>query len=576
MALYRLSMKIVKEHVSAKVAYIEREGKYSKGKKAEELRESWSDNLPSWAVNSSDFWNDIESEEKAGQTQARGIELALPVELSEEEQKAIVQEFCDTCLKNHAKTVAIHDSADGKNPHAHIYFSERLIDGREEPPRGKYCRQRTGYSKDKKINGAERKQFLIKIRHDWENIQNEALLNADCLEQVSCESLEVQGVVQEAQIHVGYKDTNRYRKTGEKGARLLRNEAILERNKNYEIELAEAMNNVQQLKKEVEREREEAAQKAAEEKRRVAEAEAERQRQEEARRIAEQAAEAARKAKEAAEAARKAREEEAEARRRAEARAARTAEKAHEIAEKPIAEETKQNTEVAAKWLDSSEKMANSIVKCVRHYGKLPWDMPTWPTTPQKQHQKGVFDGFNQLNLSMMAMEKGYTENRWVTRDFIEKNGGYILRGEKAKRVFADDGKIYGVYNIKQTGMLPMPAPEPETPKKPLNIDIKPESDGIRGEIVVDITKALLKQSFVMSGQPSRLDPERAAGYLNSHPDELRAICYEAAQWRERIIEQVNRQERPEPVKEPERKEPERKPEIVKIQKKEKNRGFER
>ncbi len=561
MALYRLSMKKVKEHVSAKVAYIERTGKYNKGKKAEELRESWSDNLPSWAANSSDFWKDIESEEKPGQVQARGIELALPVELSNEGQKAIVQEFCDTCLKNHAKTVAIHDSPDRKNPHAHIYFSERKIDSREEPPRGKYCRQRTGYSKDRVITGGKGKDWLINIRKTWENIQNEALINADCLEQVSCESLEAQGVLQEAQIHVGYKDFNRYKKTGEKGARLLRNEAILKRNKNYEIELSEALNTVQRLKKEVEREKEEAARKAAEEKRKAAEAEAERQRQEEARRRIEQAAEAARKA----------REEEAEARRRAEARAARTAEKAHEIAEKPIAEETKQNTEVAAKWLDSSEKMANSIVKCVRHYGKLPWDMPTWPTTPQKEHQKGVFNGFNQLNLSMMAMERGYTENRWVTRDFIEKNGGYILRGEKAKRVFDDDGHAYGVFNVKQVGMLPMPA-EPKTPKKPLNIDIKPENDGIREEIVNDITKALLKQSFVVSEQPSRLDPERAAGYLNSHPEEIAAICREAEQRRKRIIEQMNQQTRPEP----ERKEPERKPEIVKIQKKEKNRGFER
>ena len=145
MALYRLSMKKVHDHIKAKVAYIERQGKYNKGAKAEELRESWSSDMPSWAVNSADFWHDIETEEKPGQVQARGIELALPVELSKEEQRAIVEEFSDTVLKNHARTIAIHDSKDGKNPHVHIYFTERRKNDKEEPPRGKYCRQRTGY-----------------------------------------------------------------------------------------------------------------------------------------------------------------------------------------------------------------------------------------------------------------------------------------------------------------------------------------------------------------------------------------------------------------------------------------------
>ena len=328
MAIYRLSIKIVKEHVSLKVDYIKREGKYSKGSKAEELRESWSENLPSWAANSQDFWRDIETEEKPGQTQARGIELALPRELSPEEQKAIVEEFCNTSLKGHAKTVAIHDSSDGKNPHVHIYFTERRIDDREEPPRGKYCRQRTGYSKAKEINGAGRKQWLVKIRKNWEIIQNKALENAGYLfDQVSCESLEAQGIAREAQIHVGYQDINRYRKTGEKGARYKRNEAVLERNRAYISELSAAKAEVKRLEKAVKEERqakEEAARKAAEAKKKAEEAqriEAERLRMEAARRAEEE---------------RRAKEEEEERRRADDARRAETeaAQKAEEEAKK--------------------------------------------------------------------------------------------------------------------------------------------------------------------------------------------------------------------------------------------------
>ena len=261
-------MKKVHDNIKAKVQYIERQGKYSKGAKSEELRESWSEDLPSWAINSFDFWHDIETEEKPGQVQARGIELALPVELSKEEQRAIVEEFSDTVLKNHARTIAIHDSLDGKNPHVHIYFTERLKNDKEEPPRGKYCRQRTGYSKDRIITGGKGKEWLLKIRKDWENIQNQALEKAGIpWEQVSCESLEAQGIAREAQIHVGYQDTNRYRKTGEKGARYRRNEAILSRNRDYVTELSAASAEVDRLEKAVKEERkakEEAARKAAE------------------------------------------------------------------------------------------------------------------------------------------------------------------------------------------------------------------------------------------------------------------------------------------------------------------------
>ena len=332
MALYRLSVKLVKEHVSSKVAYIEREGKYSRGTKAEDLRESWSSDMPTWAVNSADFWNDIEKEEKPGQVQARGIELALPVELSKEEQRAIVEEFSDTVLKNHARTIAIHDSKDGKNPHVHIYFLERKIDDRKEPERGKYCRQRVGYSKDRSINGAGRKQWLKNVRKAWENIQNKALENAGFLfEQVSCESLEAQGITREAQIHVGYQDVNRYRKTGEKGARMRRNEAILSRNRNYMSELSAAKAEVKRLEKAVKEERqakEEAAQKAAEAKRKAEEAqriEAARLWMEAAKKDERRRADDEAKAKvEAAKKAEEARKAEAE-RRRLEAEAARRA-----------------------------------------------------------------------------------------------------------------------------------------------------------------------------------------------------------------------------------------------------------
>ncbi len=249
MALYRLSIKIVKDHISAKVAYIEREGKYSKGSKAEELRENWSSDMPNWAATSQDFWKAIENGEKPGNVQARGIELALPVELSQNEQKELINEFCDKVLSNHAKTIAIHDDKNGKNPHVHIYFTERVKDNRPEPTAENYCKKQRGYKKDEQINGKNRTKWLKNARKTWEIIQNKALERAGRPERVSCLSLEEQGEDREAQIHVGFKEINKFRRTGQKGERYKRNEAIIAKNRSYIAEKKRLEEEIAELEK---------------------------------------------------------------------------------------------------------------------------------------------------------------------------------------------------------------------------------------------------------------------------------------------------------------------------------------
>ena len=448
MAIYRLSIKIVKEHVSAKIAYIEREGKYSRGTKAEELRESWSEALPSWAVNSQDFWKDIEAEEKAGQTQARGIELALPVELSKEEQKAIVKEFCEKSLKGHAKTIAIHDSKDGKNPHVHIYFSERRIDDREEPPRGKYCRQRTGYSKAKEINGAGRKQWLLKIRKNWENIQNQALENAGYLfDQVSCESLEAQGIRREAQIHVGYRDTNRFRKTGEKGARFRRNEAVLERNRAYISELSAAQAEVQRLEKAVKEERkaqEEVARKAAEAKKKA----------EEAQRI-----EAERLWMEAAEAERR----RADDARRAEAAAQKAEEEAKKAAEQAAPKQPEPEQTAPEMWLsdETMHQIAGTWFNAKSH---------DRDATAMKMVISRVMPGkFDFSRIDEKAKER-LCEAAMAALGQIRR-GAHIKTEEAGKCVFSE---------ILEAARVPEQAPERQPERTPEHREPEPESAKIK------------------------------------------------------------------------------------------------
>lgn len=201
MAQYRLSAKVYNKAISKRIDYINREGKYKYGTKSEDFLTGWSDNLPSWAANERDFWHTIEKLEKPGQVQARGFQLNLPVELPMKEQVKITKQFLDECFKNHAYTLAIHKRAG--NPHVHFYVCERLIDDRPEPDRNSYCKQRTGYSKDRLMTGAKRNQWLRKTRKTWEVIQNNALERCGSKERVSCETLEKQKVKRLPLVHLG-------------------------------------------------------------------------------------------------------------------------------------------------------------------------------------------------------------------------------------------------------------------------------------------------------------------------------------------------------------------------------------
>ncbi|MCL2637976.1 MAG: MobA/MobL family protein, partial [Oscillospiraceae bacterium] len=73
------------------------------------------------------LWNAIEKIEKASNSQlAREIELALPKELTAEQNKNLVAEYCKKHFVNNGMVadIAIHDTGNG-NPHAHVMLTMR-------------------------------------------------------------------------------------------------------------------------------------------------------------------------------------------------------------------------------------------------------------------------------------------------------------------------------------------------------------------------------------------------------------------------------------------------------------------
>lgn len=112
--------------------YIAREGRFGK---YEDLMYSESGNMPKWAENSKDFWRAAEEYERANGRVYTEIEVALPNELTNEQKIELVQEFVKEQFgSDHPYSLAIHEKdaaldPSKRQPHAHIMFSERKLDG---------------------------------------------------------------------------------------------------------------------------------------------------------------------------------------------------------------------------------------------------------------------------------------------------------------------------------------------------------------------------------------------------------------------------------------------------------------
>lgn len=225
MAIYHLKMNIGKSNSKAHYDYIMRENNFKNYKKQEDLIYKENHNLPYWAKEKGNiYWNEVNQYEKG--THYREFEIALPIEYTDNQNIILTQEFCKKAFgKNYTYSFAIHKNIgtiSGKeNPHAHIMFSERLIDrGRkQEPTKEEYFKQRrkdketgeykNGYAKDRNITGANRKDWLKEIRKLWELIQNKSLKEHLIDQKVSCKTLKEQGIERIPQIHLGAAAINR-------------------------------------------------------------------------------------------------------------------------------------------------------------------------------------------------------------------------------------------------------------------------------------------------------------------------------------------------------------------------------
>ena len=207
MATYHLSLKNGKTGTAKQHAdYILREGRFSSGRRAEELVYK-NANLPHWAMSASDFFAHADKYERTNGRAYSEFEIELPNELTHEENQKLVNDFVGKHIGNnkvwayaiHSKPATFDD--DEEQIHAHIMFCERVVeDGmtKAKSPSKFFKRyngkspDNSGYKKDERFTSSDARDSIKKIRQSWEDMVNAEYTSRRINKTVSCKTLKVQ------------------------------------------------------------------------------------------------------------------------------------------------------------------------------------------------------------------------------------------------------------------------------------------------------------------------------------------------------------------------------------------------
>lgn len=177
------------------------------------------ENAPKEYQDRQTLWNAVEQIEKSSKAQlAREYEVALPVELSREEQIKLVRDFAKESFVDNGMCVdfSIHDKEDG-NPHAHIMLTTRPIEQDNSwgvKQKKEYILDKNGqkqYDKKKqtykcktvKTTNWDSKEFLQRSRESWAEKVNQELEKKSLPQRIDHRSLKEQGVDRVPTIHEG-------------------------------------------------------------------------------------------------------------------------------------------------------------------------------------------------------------------------------------------------------------------------------------------------------------------------------------------------------------------------------------
>ncbi|XKL33449.1 MobQ family relaxase (plasmid) [Lactiplantibacillus plantarum] len=171
-----------------------------------------------WAKDRQKLWNEVEKKDrKSNSRYAKEFNVALPVELSESEQKELLTKYVQENFVDQGMVadVAIHrDHPD--NPHAHVMLTNRPfnpdgtwgIKSRKEyilDEKGNKTYTKSGYARNRKIwlTDWDKKEKITEWRHNWAVSVNQVLEAKNLPDRISEKSYEEQGIDEVATQHEG-------------------------------------------------------------------------------------------------------------------------------------------------------------------------------------------------------------------------------------------------------------------------------------------------------------------------------------------------------------------------------------
>jgi Ti-type conjugative transfer relaxase TraA len=194
-AIYHLSAKIVSRekgqsviasaaYRSAEHLYDERVGQsfdYTRKQGVEHSEILAPEGAPEWVHNRQQLWNEVERAERRKDSQlAREIEIALPVELTKDQQIALMRDFAQRAFVAKGMVVDFSLHLDNpQNPHAHLLLTTRDLIAE-------------GFGLKRRDWNA--KAELLEWRQQWAEIGNEHLARAGLDLYIDHRSLEAQAI----------------------------------------------------------------------------------------------------------------------------------------------------------------------------------------------------------------------------------------------------------------------------------------------------------------------------------------------------------------------------------------------
>lgn len=149
------------------------------------------DNAPEEFQNSSNLWNEVERVEKRKDAQVfREVEVALPIELSHEENRKLTIHYVQSQFidQGMCATVSFHRSKNEENPHAHIMLTTRSVN-------------QDGFGQKNRVWN-DRSNINV-WREEWAKSVNQGLELNGIEERVDHRSYEEQGIDRLPTVHMG-------------------------------------------------------------------------------------------------------------------------------------------------------------------------------------------------------------------------------------------------------------------------------------------------------------------------------------------------------------------------------------